>query len=110
MAEILFFLIPVNRKNTGPSRSVSAVPAVDTKTVESVCFKTLGRSIGIAITAEDGAGEVRAQPLHGAARRTRAHARRRRSCTGGRTPPWARADCGGGGCDGERRRGAQRWR
>jgi hypothetical protein len=29
IAKIHFFLIPVNRKNTGPSRSVSAVPAAD---------------------------------------------------------------------------------
>jgi hypothetical protein len=36
----------------------------DAETVESARFKTLGRSVGIA--GEYGAGEVRAQPLHGA--------------------------------------------
>jgi hypothetical protein len=111
MAKIFFFsLQSIERTQAPADRSapyLRRTEEVDAETVESACFKTLGRRVGIA--GEDGAGEVRAQPLHGAARRTRARARRRRrrSCTDGRTPPWARADCGGGGCDGEWRRGGR---
>jgi hypothetical protein len=36
----------------------------DAETVESVCFKTLGRSV--SINSEDRVREVRAQLLHGA--------------------------------------------
>jgi hypothetical protein len=64
----IFFLIPVNRKNTGPAdRSAPYLRRTgegDAETVESARFKTLGGSVGI--TSEDGAGEVRAQLLHGA--------------------------------------------